>query len=84
MARKRKAVDESTYSGRVAKRLVKLREAAGLSVEECVEKVNQAGYEMGCPAYRHWESSRTQINVDAIPAMAKALRVKPRELLPAR
>ena len=82
MGKKRKAVDQSSYSGRVASRLVKLREEAGLTVEQVVEKINKAGYDMGCPAYRHWESNRSQINVDAIPSIAKALRMKPREVLP--
>jgi len=84
MAKKRKAVDTSTYSGRVAKRLVKLREEAGLSVEEVVASLNKTGYEIGDKAYRHWEANSRQVNWNAIPMICKALKVKPRDLIPVR
>ena len=82
VAKKRKAVDQTSYSGRAAARLVKLREEAGLSVDEVVEKVNKAGFEISGSAYRHWEGALRQINWDAIPAICKALKTKPRDLVP--
>ena len=71
-------------SGRVAKRLVKLREEAGLSVEEVVASLNKTGYEIGDKAYRHWEANSRQVNWNAIPMICKALKVKPRDLIPVR
>lgn len=84
MGKKRKAVSSAEYSGRLAIRLVKLREDAGLTVEEVVAKINKNGYEIGHKAYRHWEAATRQVNWDAIPAICKALKSKPRELIPIR
>lgn len=84
MGKKRKAVDQTSYSGRVAVRLVKLREEAGLSVEQVVETVNKAGYEMSTNAYRQWEAGNRQVNWDAVPAICKSLKTKARNLIPIR
>ncbi len=82
MAPAPKPIDDSTYSGRVAIRLRKLREGAGLSVEQVVEKLNNAGWSIGVQTYYGWENKRRSVDLDAVPFVAKVLKVKPRELLP--
>ena len=62
--------------------LVAAREKAGLTVEEAVEKINKAGYIIADHSYRYWERGTRQVNWDALPVIAKALKVKPRELVP--
>lgn len=84
MARKRKSVDTSTYSGRVAKRLVKLREEAGLSVEDAVSKMASIDYTLSQATWKFWENSRTQMPLNAIPFVCKVLKAKPHDLLPKR
>lgn len=82
MGKKRAKVDTSTYSGRLAVRMVKRREELEMSVEDVVAKISRNGWEIGAGAYRHWEASIRQVNWDAIPAICKALRTKPKDLLP--
>lgn len=84
MGKKRKSVSTATYSGRVALRLVKLRGDADLSVNEVVEKINKAGYEVAMSTYRSWENKGRSVPLDAIPAICKALKVRPRKFVPAR
>lgn len=77
-----KAPDETTYSGRFAARLRILREKAGLSVEETVIAMEKAGYALGVQTYYGWENGKRQTNWDAIPAIAKAFKLKPRDIVP--
>ena len=79
-----KAPDQSTYSGRFAARLRMLREKAGLSVEDVVAAMTQAGYPISVQTFYGWENCRRQANWDAIPALAKTLKVKPQELIPVK
>ncbi|MBN2024979.1 MAG: helix-turn-helix transcriptional regulator [Pirellulales bacterium] len=80
----RKEPDQSTYSGRLAKRMIDLRTKADFSVADVVERMAKAGYEIKDMAYRHWESNRRQPDLDALPAIAKALKVRIKDLMPAR
>ena len=82
MGKKRGIVSTDSYSGRLAVRLVQTREKAGYTVEEAVERVNKFGFDITNQAYRHWEANRRQVNWDALPVIAKALKVKPRDLVP--
>jgi len=77
MARPRKEVDTSTYTGRFAQRLKMLRERRGLSVQELSEK-------SGIPlrTLYDWESSTSQPLIGQLPELAKALEIKTRTLLP--
>jgi len=77
MANKRKEVDAKMYSGRFAIRLRKLREKAGLAVEDIVKLT-------GIPkkTLYNWEAGERQPPVDAYPILAKAFGVKVRTLLP--
>lgn len=84
MSPARKNVDVSTYSGRFAARLRMLREKAGLSVDDVVERLIAAGYEARQTTYYGWESGRSDAPLDAFPFLALSLNVKtPRALLPA-
>ncbi len=80
MGRAKKEVDTSLYSLRCAVRLRELREAAKLSVEELAAKVTRAGYELTVVTLYRWENGLRQIALDAVPALAKALKLPAREL----
>jgi len=73
----RKPPSTDTYSGRFAERLRKLREKAGLTVDEVVETT-------GFPrnTLYNWEAGKRQPPLDAYPILAKALGIKVRTLLP--
>ena len=76
-ARRRKEVDTSTYEGRFAARLKELREKAKLTVEELAEK-------SGIPdkTLYSWEAATHMPTVVKLPELARALKVKIRNLLP--
>jgi len=73
----RKEPDGSTYAGRFAIRLKKLREEAKLSVPALVEKT-------GIPrtTIYNWESGIRTPPFDTLPKLAEALGVTVRELMP--
>ena len=77
MPRKRKHIDDSTYSGRFAIRLRELRDKQGLTTRELSEK-------SGVPkqTIEGWESGRSSPVIDHFPALAKILKTTPRKLLP--
>ena len=77
VARPRKEVDTSTYTGRFAARLKMLRENTGLSVDELSEK-------SGIPRQTlyDWESTKASPPVKELPKLAETLGVKVRTLLP--
>lgn len=84
MTPKRVEVDTETYSGRIAKRMRRFRDKAKLGVPAVIESMAKAGWEIGEPAYRHWENNTRPPHVDALPAIAKALGVTLDDLLPKR
>ena len=76
MSPARKEPDDSIYSGRFAIRLRKLREKAGLTIEDMVSQT-------GIPQltlYR-WEAGYSRPPMDMYPILAEALGVKVRTLL---
>ena len=79
MARPRKPVDTSTYTGRFAVRLKMLREKAGLTVEELAEA-------SGIPTRTlwNWESDTKIAGIDRLPQLAPALGVTVRTLMPVK
>jgi len=83
MTPKRKEPDQSTYAGRFAARLRALREKKGLTVEEMVDLMQHHGFRLSVMGYYTWERATRQINLNAIPAIAKALGVSIRVLFPA-
>jgi transcriptional regulator with XRE-family HTH domain len=82
MARQQKEPDTAQFSGRIAVRIRTMREAAGLSVEELAELISKAGYVVAAPTLYHWENGNRRPDLDAMPAIAKALRVPLVEFLP--
>ena len=77
MANKKKEPDKTIYSGRFAARLRKLREKAGITVEEMVAQT-------GIPKrtlYSYEEGERMP-PYDTLPIIAKTIGVKVRTLLP--
>ena len=77
MARPRKEVDVSTYTGRFAVRLKSLREKAGLTVDQLAEK-------SGIPkkTLYNWESGIREPLIGQLPQLAESLGVKTRTILP--
>ena len=71
MARPRKAVDTSTYTGRFAVRLKSLREKAGLSVDELAELL-----EVKVITIYKWEQAKSAPNVADFPKIAESLGLK--------
>jgi len=74
--------DDTVYSGRLAKAMRAIRTKNSLSVVETIQRMGKAGYPISEAAYRHWENGTRVQHVDAIPALAKALKVTIHELLP--
>ena len=83
MSPARREPDVRTYSGRVAKRLRQLRDRSGYSVQQVVERMERFGYALSIQGYYKWENGRAKVDLDAVPALAKALRLKTvKELFP--
>ena len=72
----RREPDVSTYSGRLAKRVRQLRDKAGLTAEQVVQRMARFGYQIPVQTYYSWEGGHRKIHLDAIPALAKALKLK--------
>ena len=77
-----KQVDESTYAGRLAARIRALRKEAGMDVATFAKTVTKKGYKVGTSTMYAWENGNLQPNIDAMPAMARALKKELRELFP--
>jgi DNA-binding XRE family transcriptional regulator len=81
MPRPQNEPDPSTYLGRVAKRLKKLREQVDMDTEKAAEAITRAGYEVSAGTVYRWERGDTQPHVEAIPAIAKAYRLSSSRLV---
>ena len=75
--RPRKQLDTKTYEGRFAERLKMLRIKAKLTPEQIAEAIGVSA----TTVYR-WESGLRQPQISDLPAIADALGVKARILLP--
>ena len=75
--RQRKDVDLSTYTGRLAERLRKLREKSGLSVKEvaAITGISKSTIE-------YWENGMYSPVHEKLPKLAETYSVKIRTLLP--
>lgn len=78
----KKEADQSRYSGRLAKRLRTLREAAAISPDDLAAKLTKAGYPVSSPTLYAWERGSIQVQLDALPYLARAFRVPVAELMP--
>ena len=74
--RPRKAIDESTYTGRFAVRLKMLREKRGMSVEELAETL-----EVSQITVYTWELGTRAPNIADLPKIADALELSGIRLL---
>lgn len=75
-------VDSSRYAGRVAVRIRTLRKELGLTVEQLAKNVTKAGYTLAKTTLYHWENGTREPQLDALPALAKALKTTVHGLLP--
>ena len=77
VGRKRKDLDLESYSGRLAARVVKLREQAGISAKEMAVK-------LGLPyaTYATYENGSADWPNDLTPSFAKVLGISPRTVYP--
>ena len=82
MPRPSKEPDTSQFSGRIAARIRAERERIGLSVEELAAKIEGAGYSIAAPTLYHWENGNRRPDLDALPFIAKALRLRLSDFLP--
>lgn len=77
MGRRRKTVDQSTYSGRVAVRLRELRERAGKTVPEMAKALR-----IPVTTYYNLENATTIVPLDLIPRICTVLGVPCRKFFP--
>jgi transcriptional regulator with XRE-family HTH domain len=82
VGRSRKHPDKKTYSGRLAIRIDELRLKAGYTVEEFQVKLGEKNYPVSVPNLYKWLNGDLQPQIDALPAIAKALGLTIAELLP--
>ena len=76
MSPARKEPDKTTYAGRFAIRLRKLREEAGLSVIEIADAM-----EVTPTTIYDWESTKSQPSISQLPQIAGVLGVSIRNLM---
>lgn len=77
-----KAPDESTYSGRFAARLRKLREKTGMTGQEMAKAIVAEGYKVTGTTYYRWEAGQSEPSFNVLPVLAKILGISPRSLMP--
>jgi transcriptional regulator with XRE-family HTH domain len=84
MAPARKEPDLSTYTGRIAARIRKLRQRSNLSVTEFAAIVSdKSGTTVSTSTAYGWENGNNTPNLKMLPAIAAALGVKKaRNVLP--
>jgi transcriptional regulator with XRE-family HTH domain len=76
MARPSKQQDLKTFVGRIGAEIRRRREERKLTVEQAAAKAGAP-----VPTWYHWESG-SHLPLDRLPAIAKALRCTPRDLIP--
>lgn len=79
---KPRAIDESTYAGRFAANLLRLRTKARLTGIQAADAISSHGYAIKWRTYFAWEQGEREPPLDALPAIARALRVSIRSLFP--
>ena len=80
--RPHKTPDTSTYAGRLAERIRKLRERAGLSIGDAAKRITKAGYSISASGVYKWENGQAVIPATAFLSVASAYGCKPRNLIP--
>ena len=79
--REEKQLPGETYAERIAMRIRDLRKKADMDVATLAQKVTKAGYPLAKPTLSHWENGTRDVNLNAIPYLAKALKVNLAELV---
>lgn len=74
--------DPSRYSGRVAARIEARRAELGLSIKDLAKKLTDGGYTVAPPTLYNWLGGNREPALDALPLLAKVLKVKLHDLLP--
>lgn len=82
MPKPRKEPDKNRYSGRLAAKLRSMREAAGIAPDDLATRLTKMGYKVSAPSLYAWENGNLQVQLDALPYLAKALRTTIAELMP--
>lgn len=77
-----KKPDTTKYAGRLAERIREFREASKMTVEKVAEEMNKRGYEISAPTLYHWENGQREPQLNALPTLAKVLKVPLLDLLP--
>lgn len=78
----RKEPDTKRYAGRVAVRLRELRTLRRLTQEQLAEKLTKSGYPISTPTVYAWENGNLQVQIDALPYVAKVLQVTVGQFMP--
>jgi transcriptional regulator with XRE-family HTH domain len=81
----KKEVDESTYSGRIAARLRKLRTDRGWTVKDLRERLNRnlpKDKRIGASTLHCWDAADRKIDPDYYPAIAHVFGMTVRAFLP--
>lgn len=82
MGRTPKNQPAESYSQRFAANLKRLRLRRQLTGKGAAEAITEAGYQCEWRTYYDWEAGNTSPNIDALPALSKALGVSIRSLFP--
>jgi DNA-binding XRE family transcriptional regulator len=77
MGRKRKELDESIYSNRLALHIRGVRERQGITVQRISKRLGISRF-----TYYTYENGGAQFPLDLMPKIARILRVTIRELFP--
>jgi transcriptional regulator with XRE-family HTH domain len=77
-----KQIDESSYGGRFAGNLRRLRIKAGMTGKELAAAITEEGFDTQWRTCYGWESGERSPPMDALPAIAAALGVSIRTLFP--
>lgn len=72
MGRRARGPDESTYTGRFAARLKKLRVKAGMDHDQAADAITRAGWAVTTPTIYRWEQGKTFPSYEALPFIAAA------------
>lgn len=84
MGRPSKPVDETTYAGRFAARLRRLRENAGMTGEQLAQAITDSGYNCPVRTYYGWEAAKNETPLNAVPFIASSLGTNPRTIFPSK
>jgi transcriptional regulator with XRE-family HTH domain len=81
--RKAGKVSGDTFRHKVARRIRDRRLDMQLRAEEAASRVSElVGKQVSVQTWYHWEKAEHPFDIDIFPAIARALEIAPRDLLP--